>query len=62
VAHAHPEVVAAHRERVATLAGALATARAPGPGLGAEERDRLRALGYLESPVEDPVPAADAAR
>jgi arylsulfatase A-like enzyme len=50
VAAAHPEVVAAHRERVAALARSLAAARAPRDELGTEERARLRALGYLESP------------
>jgi arylsulfatase A-like enzyme len=53
VAAAHPEVVAAHRERVAALASSLAAARAPRDELGAEERARLRALGYLESPVAE---------
>jgi hypothetical protein len=53
VAAAHPEVVAAHRERVATLAQALAAPRAPRSELGPEERERLRALGYLESPTAE---------
>ncbi len=48
VADAHPDVVAAHRRRIAALSGELATRRPVRRELSAGDRERLRALGYLE--------------
>jgi arylsulfatase A-like enzyme len=48
VAHANPSIVAAHRERVTALAPSLAASSPPPSELTAEDRERLRALGYLD--------------
>ena len=48
VADAHPEVVAAHRKRVAALSARLAAAPGARRGPTEADRERLRALGYLE--------------
>jgi arylsulfatase A-like enzyme len=48
VADEYPDVVAAHRARVATLTTRLATANPQVDDLTEEDRLRLRALGYLE--------------
>ena len=42
------DVVAAHRRRIAALSRQLATRTLPKPGDAADDRRRLRALGYLE--------------
>jgi arylsulfatase A-like enzyme len=43
-----PLLVLSHRKRVNALSAALAAAAAPQSELSAEDRERLRALGYLE--------------
>jgi arylsulfatase A-like enzyme len=43
-----PLLVLSHRERLNALSAALAAAAAPQRELSAEDRERLRALGYLE--------------
>jgi arylsulfatase A-like enzyme len=53
VAAAHPDVVEAHRHRIDELGEALAARRAVVERLSEEDRERLRALGYLEQ-LENP--------
>ena len=48
LAAAHPEVVAAHRERVTELTRQLGTSNAMDSKLSEDDADRLRALGYIE--------------
>jgi hypothetical protein len=48
LAAAQPEVVAAHRERVAELTRQLGTSNAMDSKLSEDDADRLRALGYIE--------------
>jgi arylsulfatase A-like enzyme len=48
VAEHHPQVVAAHRERVARLTASLAAPDAPLHEIDEAQRDRLRTLGYIE--------------
>ena len=43
-----PEVTAAHAERIDQLTRSLAAKAAPQRGLSDDERERLRALGYLD--------------
>ena len=49
----HPDVVEAHRRRIDELGEALAARRAVVERLSEEDRERLRALGYLEQ-LENP--------
>jgi arylsulfatase A-like enzyme len=53
VAAAHPDVVAAHRRRIDEVAEALSARRAVVERLSEEDRERLRALGYLDQ-LENP--------
>jgi arylsulfatase A-like enzyme len=53
VAQSNPGVVAAHRERIGELAEALSARRAVVERLTEDDRERLRALGYLEQ-LENP--------
>jgi arylsulfatase A-like enzyme len=53
VASDHPEVEAAHRLRIGEIAEAVSARRAVVERLSDEDRDRLRALGYLEQ-LENP--------
>jgi len=53
VASVHPDVVDAHRRRSAELGEALSARRAVVERLSEEDRERLRALGYLEQ-LENP--------
>jgi arylsulfatase A-like enzyme len=53
VAAAHPDVVEAHRRRIDELGEALSARRAVVERLSEEDRERLRALGYLDQ-LEDP--------
>jgi arylsulfatase A-like enzyme len=48
VAQLNPSIVAAHRERVTELVQSLAASNPPPSKLTAEDRERLRALGYLD--------------
>jgi arylsulfatase A-like enzyme len=48
VAAAHPDVVEAHRRRIDELGETLSARRAVVERLSEEDRERLRALGYLE--------------
>lgn len=48
VAADHPEVVRAHRERVAELTRQLGTRRGADAEMSEDDAERLRALGYLE--------------
>ena len=53
VAAAHPNVMEAHRRRIDELGEALSARRAVVERLSEEDRERLRALGYLEQ-LENP--------
>jgi arylsulfatase A-like enzyme len=53
VAAANPEVVAEHRRRIDEIAEAVSARRAVVERLSEEDRERLRALGYLEQ-LENP--------
>jgi arylsulfatase A-like enzyme len=53
VASAHPDIVEAHRGRIEVIAEALSARRAVVERLSEADRDRLRALGYLEQ-LENP--------
>jgi arylsulfatase A-like enzyme len=53
VASAHPDIVEAHRGRIGEIAEALSARRAVVERLSEADRDRLRALGYLEQ-LENP--------
>ena len=48
VAALHPEIANRHRERIRELAAALSTQQGGRSELSADDRERLRALGYLE--------------
>jgi len=48
VAAAHPEIASAHRERIRELGETLSARRAVVERLSHDDRERLRALGYLE--------------
>jgi arylsulfatase A-like enzyme len=58
VSSAHPEVEAQHRSRMEALGRKLAATRPTAAGLKEADRERLRALGYLnetEPPALDPM-------
>jgi arylsulfatase A-like enzyme len=56
VSEEHPSVVEDHRRRVKELSKQLAAQLQPREGLTEEDRDRLRALGYLETLPETESP------
>jgi hypothetical protein len=53
VAAAHPSVASAHRRRIREIGDALGSRRAAPQRQSQDDRDRLRALGYLEQ-IEKP--------
>ena len=52
IASEHPQIVASHRQRVERLSAELAAPESHRRELDAEDRARLRALGYLEDEDE----------